>query len=134
MKKCTPLVLYWFLNSVFIYFASVIAPDNFVLGTYRYSPLAAAVLSGFVLTILVWHTKPLVSTLGLKNLKGRERMFVFYWLVNSLAIWLVARLPSAFGFGISAFYWAFVLGLAIDFAQWVLWQGCKANGLVGKRK
>jgi len=132
MKKYLPFLSFWLLGSLFLYLATLFYPANFELGNFWLSSLAAAFWAGFWLTALVWAAKPALVKFNLK-LKGRAKMFLFYWLCNSAAIWIVARFAPLTGFGISRFYWAIGLGLILNLGQWGLWQGLKAADLVKKQ-
>ncbi len=125
-KFLVRFVLVWALNSSLFYLGNMLYPDSLVLGTATLSKGMAAVFSGLLLTILCKMAKPFVTKVGIKSVSGRLKMFVFYWLVNSLAIWIIARLAPISGFGIVAFYWAFLLGLATSLGQWLLRQVFKA--------
>jgi len=119
----------WVVNSFVLYAASIFYPTHFVLGTAQLSVFGAAVVSGFLLTLLCKLAKGLVKTFGLK---GRTVMFVYYWAINGVLIWVIARLAPFSGFGISNFYWAFVLGLVANFVQWVARQLFKRMGIAAK--
>lgn len=129
LKKHTPCLSFWLLNSAVLYLATVVCPVNFELGNFWLSKTAAAFLAGFWLTILVWLAKPAITKLKIK-LKGREKMFLFYWFCNFVAIWVVARFAPFTGFGISRYYWAIGLAFVLNFAQWLLWQYLKKAELV----
>lgn len=131
IKKYLSFVSFWLLASLFLYLAALFYPANFELGNFWLSPLAATFWAGFWLTVSVWAAKPVLTKLNLK-LEGRAKMFLFYWLCNSAAIWIIARFAHLTGFGISRFYWAIGLGLVLNIAQWGLWQGLKAANLAKK--
>jgi len=123
---------FWLLNSILLYLAELILPSYYVLGNFWLSGPAAMLWSGFWMTVVVWVAKPVSLKLNLK-LKGRQKMFIFYWLANSVAIWILARLAHLSGLGIAAFYWAIFLGLVANITQWGLWQGLKRAKLTTKR-
>ncbi len=116
-------------NSAVIYLVALIFPTDIVLGTYQLSSLVAAVLTGFLITVFCLVLKNLRKTLNFK-LKGREQHVAYYWLVNSVGLWLFAQLAPFTGFGISAFYWAFFLGVALTFTQWLVRQLLKSQKLI----
>ena len=131
MKKYLSFLCFWLVGSLFLYLATFFYPANFELGNFWLSPLAAMFWAGFWMTVLVWAAKLVLTRLNLK-LKGKAEMFLFYWLCNSAAIWIIARFASFTGFGISRYYWAIGLGLVIKIAQWGLWKGHKAANLAKK--
>ena len=131
MKKYLSFLSFWLLGSLFLYLATFFYPANFELGNFWITPLAATFWAGFWITVLVWAAKPVLTKLNLK-LKGRVKMFLFYWLCNSAAIWIIARFAHLTGFGISRYCWAIGLGFVMNIAQWGLWQGLKAANLAKK--
>ena len=129
MKKYGSFLMVWVVNFAVITIAFVICSKSIVLGTWRLTPLLAGIVASFLLTLICRLSKLISHKLGLK-IKGRAKKFLFYWGINSVAIWLIARFAYLTGLGISAFYWAIVLGFVTSFAQWVLRQGLKATKLL----
>lgn len=121
----------WALNSTLIFLANSYYPSDFVLGNSVLSPINAGIFSGFLLTVFCRLVKPLVRKFGFE-VKGRYKMFAFYWLVNSVGIWLIARIAPFSGLGITAFYWAFALGFVASLVQWLVRQVFKATHLLQK--
>lgn len=128
-KLFVRFLVLWFINSTLIYLAHVLYPMDFVLGTALFSLPTAVVVAGFLLTLLCKLGKFFTNKLKGK-VKGRLGMLVYYWLVNGVAIWLIARFAPYTGFGITRFYWAFVLGFATNLGQWVVRQLFKATKLI----
>ncbi|MBI4057795.1 hypothetical protein HY405_00550 [Candidatus Microgenomates bacterium] len=131
MKFYIRFAIVWAVNSILILLASALYPANFVLGTANISPLGGAILSGFILTAFCRLAKAFLTKVGLK-VEGRYKKFLKYWLVNSVGIWLIARMAPITGLGISAFYWAFALGFVASLVQWLLRQLFKATSLLNK--
>lgn len=129
-KAVIRFIIVWLVNSLVVYLASYFYPVDFVLGTYMLTPVFAALLTGFLIAGTGRLAKAVFAKRVSKWLKGRFGMFVFYFLVNSIAVWLFARLAPVTGFGITAFYWAFVLGLTLSLIQWGVRQVFKALKLV----
>lgn len=130
MKKYLPFVSFWLLNSLLLYLAAMFLPQYFELGTATVPETKAIFWSGLLLTTIVWLSKPVADGLGLK-LEGNTKMFLYYWLVNSSAIWILARVAEYSGLGISAFYWAIVFGVFANLGQWIIWQVLKSYNLIG---
>ena len=128
-KFLTRFAVVLLVNSLVVYLAAIVFPANVVLGTYQLSPLVAAVLTGLLVTLFSLLLKSLRKQLNFK-LKGREQHIVFYWLVNSVGLWLFAQLAPFTGFGISAFYWAFVIGAVLTLGQWITRQLFKSQKLI----
>jgi uncharacterized membrane protein YvlD (DUF360 family) len=124
-KNVTRWLIVWVINAVVIYLAYLLNPVDIVLGTYRMSAILAAVFSGLLITAITRLVKLSKITAKIDFLKGRYLMFVFYGLVNTAGVWLIARFAWATGLGISSFVWAFVLGFALCFGQWLVRQGFK---------
>lgn len=115
-------IIIWLINSLIIWAANALYAGHIVIGTLNMSPMAAVLVSGFFVTVLCKLAKVLfVKFVHLKK-TSRWAMFIFYWVINSIVIWLVARLAPITGLGISSFYWAFGLGFALNFFQWVTRQ------------
>jgi len=121
IKTLLKLLLIWLTNTLVISLGNLLYPFNLVLGTYNRTTVQAALYAGLALTIVCYVGKKLYPALKIK-LKGKVAMFGYYWAVNSVALWLIAKFPTMFGFGISAFYWAIFLGLFTNLGQWVVRQ------------
>ena len=109
-------ISYWVVNSFLLYLASRVLPESYALGTWKFTQFEAAIYAGFWLTFFVWSMWDFILTKGLKLTDGLSTI-LYFWGVNSLGIWLVARFSQITGFGISAFYWALYLGLVTDLVQ-----------------
>lgn len=131
MKFYLRFLLVWFVNSLVILLANQMYGIYYVLGNAVLTPMMAGIFTAFLLTVLTKSVKPLLVKAGLIK-KGKGMMFITYWLVNSIVIWILARLSVITGFGIPAFYWAFVLGFIASFGQWLLRQGFKGFKLIEK--
>lgn len=129
MKHYLRFVLVWLANSLLIYLAATVYPSNFALGTAFVPTGIAPLAAGLVLTLICKVGKGLVKSLGVE-LKGRYSKFLYYWLVNSIGIWVVARFSTYTGLGISAYYWAVGLGFVASILQWLLRQAFKKSKIV----
>ncbi len=133
VKFLIRFLVVWAANSLVLYLAHLYNPINIVLGTASLSAQTAAVVSGFLLTVLCRIAKRVILRFKIPGLKGRYSMFAYYFVINSVAIWLIARMAPITGLGIRAFYWAFVLGFATSLVQWVLRQVFKVFKLLPSR-
>ena len=131
MKFYLRFLIVWLLNSVIIILANRTFGTNYVLGNAVMPPMVAGIFTGFLLTVLTKSFKPLLAKIGIAK-KSRGSMFLTYWIINSVVIWALARLSVITGFGISAFYWAFALGLVTSLGQWLVRQGFKKYKLTVK--
>lgn len=121
MKKLLPFILFWIVNSLFIYLAAVIYPSRFVLGNFRFSMLTATIWAGLWINVLGWVAMWLFGKLKI-NLTGMAQMFFGYWAVNAAAVWITARLATLTGLGIFSFWWAIGLGLVLNIVQYAVWK------------
>jgi uncharacterized membrane protein YvlD (DUF360 family) len=125
MKQYIRYIIVWAINTGLILAANTYFPLNYVLGNAVIPPVYAAIFAGFLLTVFDKAMKPVIEKL-VKREQNRYVMFGIYWLVNALGIWIIARLSFLSGFGISAYYFALILGLAASLGQWIGRQLFKA--------
>jgi len=118
LKKYYGFISFWLLDSLLLYLATVVYPAAYTLGTFRLSVFWAAVVAGFIWTVLVWFSKPIVAIVKLK-VPDKMKTF-FYLLANFVALWLVARIAPYSGFGVASFVWAFLLALVAIFVQYLV--------------
>ena len=121
MKKYIPFTSFLVINFLVLYLFSVIFPNNIVFGNDVLSSIFAAIWTAFILTFLSWIAKPILSRIRI-NLTGVRNKIIFYFIVNTVLIWILARFPSFTGFGISRFSWAIILGLFLELTQWRIWE------------
>ncbi len=107
MKRKIYFLVFWGINSLLLYLASLVFPGNFVLGTAKHSILVAAILSGFLWTLLLWLSKYIQIRI---KVKGELKKSLFFFGVNFVSLWLVARFAPYTGFGVTSF--VYPLGLA----------------------
>ena len=132
LKKNIPFVSFWVLDSLLLYLAELIFPDYFVLGNFWLSGPLAMLWAGLWLTVILWGAMTLPKRLNI-NIDKPLKMFLYYWLTNLVAIWVLARFAALSGFGIAAFYWAIGLGLVANLVQWGLWTGLEKARLTEKK-
>ena len=118
--------LYWFLNALSMYLLGSIFPSSVVLGTWRLSPLEAALYAGFWLTFFVWTMWEWMLVRKVK-LEPFSLRFIFFFAVNFIGVWIVARYAYHTGLGITSFWWALLIGTAANLLQSASWR------LFGKR-
>lgn len=128
MKKHIPLAICWLVNSLVVYLLSGLFPNKIVLGNEFLSPLAAVLITG-LLVMVIDHLGKHANAFKFK-LKKREYKFGYYLAVNTVAFWLLARIPFLTGYGIARFYWAIVLGVVTTIVQWLIRQGFKKGKLI----
>jgi len=119
-------LLVWLVNTLIFFFANRFYPTSYVLGNAVMTPTMAAILVGFFLTLIL----KVAGSFKKKPKGSKYMMFGYYFLANSVAIWVLARLSVVTGFGIPAFFWAFYLGFFTVIAQWLARQIFKSLKLL----
>ena len=123
LKKYYGFLTFWALDSLLLYVATLVYPTVYTLGTFRLSTLWAAIVAGFIWTVLVWFSEPIVAIVKLKVPKSMT--MAFYLFANFVALWLTARIAPYSGFGVASFVWVFLLALIANFAQWLVMKVAK---------
>jgi len=121
--------LYWFFNSLAIYLLGLVFSSAVVLGTWRLSPLEAALYAGFWLTFFVWTMWEWMLVRKVK-LEPYSLRLIFFFTVNFVGVWIVSRYAYHTGLGIISFWWALLIGmvtLLFQLASWSLF-GKKLKG------
>lgn len=113
-------LVFWALDALILYFARILYPSFFMLGTAKVSVWVAVLVAGFVWTIVVWLSVPFIELFT--KIKGRVLMFGFYFLANFAGLWLTARLAPVSGFGAKSFVWLTLLALIADILQYLVWK------------
>lgn len=101
------------INAAILYEASLLFPKSIVLGNANVSPFAATVLTGLALTLLDHYGLEEIKKRKIVKLNKNSKFFVTA-LLNIVVIWILSRLALVFGFGIS--YWAVALLMGIVLA------------------
>lgn len=114
-------LLYWITNTLVLVAANKIAPNNLVLGNFKFSSFEAAIYAGFWMTFFLWTSWDWILARG-EKIEGFWRTLLFFWVVNSIGIWLTARFPHYTGFGIASYRWALALGAVEGIAQRLVWR------------
>lgn len=120
-------ISFWVSNSLFFYLAFLVWPGSVVLGNDIRSPVAAAMLNGFLLTIVIAALPLILKTVNFKVKTGTEQTII-YLVFNTVAIWVLAHLATFTGFGITAFWVAIVLGFGINLLQWAIDKAINNKG------
>ena len=129
MKKyLLPFFIFWLVDSVILYLAALVMPAYLVLGSKTVSVWGAIFVAGFTWTLIVWLLKPLVFLF--KKLKGALAMFIFYLVLNFIALWLTARLGPIVGFGTTRFIWLIPVAIAADVLQYLVWKVCGMKKMI----
>lgn len=111
---------FWLVSSVLIYILGMMMPSGVVLGNQYISPVQASAFFGYMLSTIVILIQPVMDLLKVK-LADPNRQVIVYFAVNTVAVWALTRLALMVGVGISAFWWAGILGLVLMLGQWLVW-------------
>ena len=114
MSEHFAFFLSWLITSLLLYLAHVIFPSSVVLGTYKFPVIDSIIYAGFWISFLNWAIKDMAIVRGIHP-ESRFGSLVFYILVGSVAVWMVARFAPYTGLGLVSYRWALLLGLFIGF-------------------
>ena len=112
-------LVFFFVNVITMLIAAILFPQQVVLGTHLFSPLQALFQSIGLLTLLVVAVTPVLEWVANRwqyKLKNRDWLAVF-WLVNIVALWIIARLAELVGLGLASWKVAVVLGTILNLLQ-----------------
>jgi hypothetical protein len=114
----TYLVLF-IISSLVIFLANLFFPYYVVLGNLNSNIVWSLIHSMGVLALITTFAIPFVRirerVLG-RMLTSQEWM-IYYFILNFVSVWLIARFADQFGFGIRSWVIALVLALILDLAQ-----------------
>ncbi|QQS38399.1 hypothetical protein IPM62_03365 [Candidatus Woesebacteria bacterium] len=113
-------MMLWVANSALLFSASLLFPAHFTLGNNLFTPIQAAIFTGFVWNYILWQIEPTFTDLEIK-VKGQTNMALVYLVINFVSLWTIARMAFAFGFGISSYVWVFILSAIANFVQYTVW-------------
>ena len=123
---------YWFINSTVLFIARSLVPDNsIILGNWRFNSFESSIYAGFWLTFLIWVWWDFAIARKIK-LDKTVITFGFFFLVNSISIWMVSRFSYMTGFGLTNYAWALAIGLTATLLQRVGWRLIVLRGLTPK--
>ncbi|MFH2085777.1 MAG: hypothetical protein ABII21_03270 [bacterium] len=107
------------VNIVVLYLAYLLLPGGIVLGTHALTLLWALLLTTCKLTMITTAVTPLLRYYEWKNGEklGSREWLLAYVAVSIISIWCLARIAAIIGFGISSWYVALAVGLALGALQ-----------------
>ena len=112
---------FWLVNGLIIYLFGLIFPANVVLGNWKFTALEAAIYSSFWLTFVVWVGWDNIYSRGVKYQTG-VITWVYFWIVNALGVWIIARIAYILALGISNLLWAIMIGTVAVIGQKIVWS------------
>jgi hypothetical protein len=122
-RQLTVTFVVWFIAHLVIFFlANKLFPQAVVLGTNIFSMWEALLYSMIVFTLITVGFIPVVEMISSSAKRTMSAMdwMVTYFVINTVAIWLVARFAEQLGMGISSWVVAVVLALIVDAVQGLL--------------
>jgi hypothetical protein len=111
---------FWLINFSVIFLFGWVFPSDIVLGNWKFSALEGAIYSSFWLTFFVWTAWDFIFSRGIKYKAGLIA-WIYFFLVNSLAIWLIARFSHILAMGISSWVAAVFMGVVVVIGQKFIW-------------
>ena len=129
-KKMVAFLGSWVANSVvFLIFAAILA-GNVVLGNDKVTPSMAAVLAGFLLSIVQFLVPSAVERSGYK-VRNQNIWMAIYLAVNFVGIWVIKRFALVTGLGVSSLVYVLLLAVIVTGAGWGIAQ---LSGSMDKRE
>ena len=129
-KMLVSFLGFWVANSVVLLVLSLILSGNVVLGTDKLTSPMAAVLSGFLLTVVQFLVRPAVEKSGY-IVKNSNLWAAIYLVVNFLGIWVIKRLAQITGLGVSSLLFVLIVAVVATAAGWGVAQ---LTGQMAKKK
>ena len=112
---------YWLVSFAVFYLTHLFFPENFVLGNRKFVALEAGIYSSFWLVVFLWVIWDFLISRGVK-FEQNLASFLYFWAVNAVGIWLVAKLSQLLGLGITSFLWAVGVGFIVNLLQRLVWK------------
>lgn len=111
-------LVYWIINTVILYGASILLPEVVALGVNKFTPIEAAVYSGFWMVFVTWVVWDFSLARGFKL--GRESGWIYFLAGNILGVMAISVF-AAFTGTRATIVGIFVLALAANAIQRELW-------------
>lgn len=119
---------YWVVNFVVLLALHWIFPQSVVLGNWRFAPAEAAIYTAFWQTFFIWIIWDYLLAKEVK-IKSGISVWIYFWAVNTVGVWILARLPHFLGLGVTSWYWAVVIGILANWLQRIAWSIITKNSL-----
>ncbi len=120
----------WLVTALTLLVSSLVFVGAVVLGNDKVSTPMAAVLAGFIITLLALLVDPAISKSGFAS-KNKNLRLVTYLVANVIILWIVKRFALILGLGISSLVYVAILGVVLTLVQWGVVVATKS---VNKRK
>ncbi len=126
-------LLLWLVNGLVIALANFLMPRDIVLATISISHIAALVLSSGILAWFATVTLPLFTEIEIrkKMILTPLHWMIGYFIINTCAVWIIARFSDTIGLGVSSWFFVLVLAALLDVVQGMTMM---AYGEMNKKK
>jgi len=115
-KKVVNFLSFWVASTIVLLLGSAVLRNNVVLGNDKLSASLAAIISGLVLTGLIYLVPEVVKRTGYK-IKDQNIWVAIYFVANVVIIWIIKRFAIITALGISSIFWVLVLALVITLVE-----------------
>lgn len=105
----------WVVNALGLLLLSFVFKGNIVLGNDKVPPALAAIISGFILNLVAFLTQPIAKKLGI-SVKNQNALSAIYFGSSFLSIWVIKRLASLTGLGISNLLYVLIAAVVVTIA------------------
>lgn len=124
-KELLKFLGYWVVNSVVLLLLATLFADSVVLGNDKLTRPLAGVVSGLILTGVLYLVPWGLTKSGLK-IKRQEYWPVIFFIANVVVIWIIKRLAIITGLGISNVLWVLVVSVVVTIFEWVVGEVSKS--------
>ena len=116
------VVAFSVVSVIVLYIANMLFPENVVLGNHIVTPMMGLLMSSIVISLLGVSATPLIewARKAFNMTLTASHWMLLYLVINTLAVWLVARFAEILGLGVSSWVVALGLGFVLDVAQGLL--------------
>lgn len=121
MQSSVFFLLLWLVDSLCIHLLGLVFPNMIVLGNWRFLPVEASIYAGFWLTFFVWTMNDYMSVRKVK-LEPFSLKFLYFFIVDSLGVWIISRFSQYVGLGITSVWWALIIGVVAETFQLLSWR------------
>lgn len=110
---------YWVVSSLLLLILATLFAGNIVLGNAKLSRPLAGVLSGLILTALLYAVPAAIAKASFK-IKNKNAWPVIFFVSNIIVIWLIKKIALTSGLGISNIFWVIIAALIITAGEKVI--------------
>jgi len=116
-KKLVNFLIIWVVNTIILLIFSAIFLNSVVLGNDKLAKPMAAVLSGLLITVVLYIVPSILEKLEFK-IKDEKIVMGAYFAASCVGIWIIKRFAIISGLGVSNILWVLILAAAVTAAYW----------------